>query len=92
MNPPPDVRRFTDGQPIVVLRAADPRVNMALVDIAEREQSADAVREALTGPLRMVGWLVERDGHLMAVNGEATHDVQRGDVLAPATCWRPRRA
>lgn len=82
---PGDAVRHPDGEPVVVLRPADPTRTKTLGEIALKHQSEEALRSAVEDrPLTMLGYLVRRKGKLLAVdeNGENPMEIAAGDVFA----------
>lgn len=70
---------------VVVLRPADePRVSLALAQIALAHQNEDALREAASGRMVFVGYLVRRAGKIVAVDheGKSPSHIEPGDALA----------
>lgn len=70
---------------VAVLRPVDePRVALALAQIALTHQNEDALRQAASGHMRFMGYLVRRDGKVVVVDdaGANPAHVEPGDTLA----------
>lgn len=87
---PPDALTYPDGQPIIVCRPARPLVVKALAQIALDKQDGEALRATYDEPMRMLGWLVRRDGQLLAVDAAGGNAVPlaEGDVLTSPNSMR----
>jgi len=75
---------WPDGEPMVVVRPLDVQMTVALAKVALTNDSADALREAVSGPCQVVGFLFKTsEGRLMAVdeNDENAEHVQVGDII-----------
>lgn len=90
---PPDVERWPDGLPILVMRHPQPAVAIALAKVAVEHNSLDALKEAVESePLMFVGFLVRRGGVAMAVDrfGKNGANVESGDIfLSPVEIKEP---
>lgn len=76
---------WPDGEPIVVLRPLNKPQSMALVSVAIKHDSFEALKEAVTsGPCELLGFLTMKDGKLVAVdeNDENPVAIEQGDVMA----------
>lgn len=74
---PPDVRRWEDGLPILVVRPQAPQVLAMVAKVAVKHNNIEALRKEVHGqPMAFIGYLVERDGKL---------------TQAPRGSTRPRR-
>lgn len=93
VNPPKDAKRWPNGEPVIVLRPLKRGVTLALAKVAVEHQSHEALKQAFThGPCEFMGYLVQRDGKLLAVyeNGENPVPIDPVDILVePATCDGP---
>jgi hypothetical protein len=81
---PEGVARWEDDQPVLVLRPVNRDMTIALAKIAVAHDSDEALRQAVGGgPLTFMGFLMQRDGVMMAVdeNGENPVPIDSGDVL-----------
>lgn len=77
---------------VAVLRPADdPRVSLALAQVALTHQNEDALRQAASGRMRFMGYLVRRDGKVVVVDdeGENPASVAAGDTLAALSDLTP---
>ena len=90
---PEGVERWDNNEPVIVLRPIDQAMTLNLAKIAVAHQSEAALKEAIGGgPCRFLGFLVRRDGKMLAVdeNGENPVPIDAGDILAePANLRRP---
>ena len=81
---PSGVRRWPNGEPMLVVRPARPAVTIALANVALLHQHTDALKEAVTdGPCTFLGFLVTRDARPMAVDedGKNATRVEPGDIF-----------
>ncbi len=91
---PEGVARWPDdNEPVVVLRPINRGMTLSLAKIAVEHQNEDALKEAVSGgPARFLGFLVQREDGMMAVdeNGENPVPVEAGDIFAgPSNLRKP---
>src|SRR5271167_4653869 len=62
-------QKWPDGEPIVVLRPLNRAQTMALVNVAIKHESEEALKQAVGGgPCELLGFLTIKDGKLVAVD------------------------
>lgn len=83
MKPPHDVLRWPNGEPMIVVRPENPRLVVALAQIAVNHDSMEALRQTSEGDHVFLGFLVRRDGMPFAVDseGENAIAVEPGDLF-----------
>ncbi len=90
---PKDVKRYPDGEPILVLRPTRPAaVTVALAQIAVDHNSIEAMHQAYEGDHTFLGFLVKRGGRFFAVDEDGLNPVelQAGDIFAaPSDVYHP---
>jgi len=78
-------QKWPDGEDIVVLRPLNKAQTMALVSVAIKHESEEALKEAVAGgPCQLLGFLAMKDGKLVAVDehGENPVTIEQGDIMA----------
>lgn len=77
---------------VAVLRPADdPRVSLALAQVALTHQNEEALRQAASGPMRFIGYLARRAEKIVVVDDEGANpaNVEAGDTLAALSDLTP---
>jgi hypothetical protein len=78
-KPPANVKRWPNGEPIVVVRPANPRKVLALAAVSVQHQSQEAMWATVEGSCTFVGYLTQDSK--VTYEGVADQELQEGDLL-----------